>query len=143
MHHCKHSACFNHGWRKVMTDDLDLLDKTSEATRVDRRHNVCLGTDPGVLRALQILEKQVDSVTVPVYPGNSASILAAKDGPVKDRRLAAGARAPFPVGGPVLGWSTASVTQRQTWQRLCLLVWDQRDVVAAWSSMCPQEGVCI
>ena len=38
----------------------------------------------------QIIEKQVEGVTVPVYPGNSASILAAKDGPVKDRRLAAG-----------------------------------------------------
>jgi len=41
----------------------------------------------------QIIEKQVEGVTVPVYPGNSASILAAKDGPVKDRRLAAGVSA--------------------------------------------------
>ena len=45
------------------------------------------------LRLPQILEKHIDSVTVPVYPGNSASILAAKDGPIKDKRLAAGAPA--------------------------------------------------
>lgn len=39
---------------------------------------------------LQVLEKQIDAVTVPIYPTNSASVKGNKDGSIKERRLAAG-----------------------------------------------------